>query len=54
MLPEKLFGLVYQFLIQNLAKDNDSVHLEDKRGGAETREQRNRRQAKALRTARDL
>lgn len=54
MLPEKLFGLVYQFLIHSLAKDNDPVYLKDKRGGAETREQRHRRQAKELRTSRDL
>lgn len=26
MLPEELFGCIYQFLICSLAKDNDPVH----------------------------
>lgn len=38
MLPEELFGCIYQFLICSLAKDNDPVHLKDERGGVETRE----------------
>lgn len=27
MLPEELFGCIYQFLVCSLAKDNDPVHL---------------------------